>query len=85
MTTLAQTALGKLLEFLDRLEDAKIDYRLAHIRDSIMVEMVVPGERWEVEFFENGQIAIERFVSTYVQNIDEHMLNKLIEEYCRDE
>ncbi|MGB9754154.1 hypothetical protein [Roseiflexus castenholzii] len=85
MTALAQTALGKLLEFLDRLEDAKIDYRLAHIRDSIMVEMVVPGERWEVEFFENGQIAIERFVSTYVQNIDEHMLNKLIEEYCRDE
>lgn len=85
MTALAQTAPGKLLEFLDRLEDAKIDYRLAHIRDSIMVEMVVPGERWEVEFFENGQIAIERFVSTYVQNIDEHMLNKLIEEYCRDE
>ncbi|ABU59430.1 hypothetical protein [Roseiflexus castenholzii] len=85
MTALAQTALGKLLEFLDRLEDAKIDYRLAHIRDSIMVEMVVPGERWEVEFFENGQIAIERFVSTYVQNIDEHMLSKLIEEYCRDE
>lgn len=85
MTALAQTAPGKLLEFLDRLEDAKIDYRLAHIRNSIMVEMVVPGERWEVEFFENGRIAIERFVSTYVQNIDEHMLNKLIEEYCRDE
>lgn len=85
MTALTQTALGKLLGFLDRLEDAKIDYRLAHIRDSIMVEMVVPGERWEVEFFENGQIAIERFVSTYVQNIDEHTLNKLIEEYCRDE
>ncbi|GIW02518.1 hypothetical protein [Roseiflexus sp.] len=85
MTALAQTALGKLLEFLDRLEEAKIGYRLAHIRDSIMVEMVVPGERWEVEFFENGQIAIERFVSTYVQNIDEHMLSKLIEEYCRDE
>lgn len=85
MTALAQTAPGKLLEFLDRLEDAKIDYRLAHIRDSIVVEMVVPGERWEVEFFENGQIAIERFVSTYVQNIDEHTLHKLIEEYCRDE
>lgn len=50
-----------------------------------MVKMVVPGERWEAEFFENGQIAIERFVSTYVQSIDEHTLNKLIEEYCRDE
>lgn len=85
MTALTQTALGRLLEFLDRLEDAKIAYRLTHIRDSIMVEMVVPGERWEVEFFENGQIAIERFVSTYVQNIDEHTLHKLIEEYCRDE
>lgn len=54
MTALAQTAPGKLLEFLDRLEDAKIDYRLAHIRNSIMVEMVVPSERWEVEFSRTG-------------------------------
>lgn len=85
MTTLTQTAFSKLLAFLDRLEVARIPYRLAHVRDSIMVEMVVPGERWEVEFFENGQMAIERFVSTFVQSIDENGLNELIEEYCSDE
>lgn len=85
MTTLTQTAFSKLLAFLDRLEAARIPYRLAHVRDSIMVEIVVPGERWEVEFFENGQMAIERFVSTFVQRIDENGLNELIEEYGSDE
>lgn len=53
----------KLLEFLDNLEKNKIYYRLNKIRDSILVEIVVPGERWEVEYFADGTIEIERFFS----------------------
>ena len=53
----------KLLEFLSKLEENNIYYRLNKVRDSIMVEVAVPGERWEVEFFENGEIEIEKFVS----------------------
>jgi len=54
----------KLLRFLTRLEDAKITYRLEHIRDeTIMVFVAVPGQYWEVEFFEDGAVEIERFAS----------------------
>ena len=28
-----------------------------------MVEIAVPGERWEVEFFADGTVEVERFVS----------------------
>ena len=52
-----------LIEFLDELEEKKIYYRLNKVRDSIMVEVSVPGERWEVEFFSDGDIQIEKFLS----------------------
>ncbi|MHC5772831.1 hypothetical protein [Nostoc sp.] len=46
---------GKLVTFLNQLEQEKISYTLAHHRDkTIMVNVSVAGERWEVEFFEDG-------------------------------
>ncbi|HEX5166435.1 MAG TPA: hypothetical protein VFV93_13620 [Thermomicrobiales bacterium] len=56
-------AMRRLLDFLDRLENEKIWYRLEHIRDSIMVESAIPGERWEIEFFADGHVEVERFRS----------------------
>jgi hypothetical protein len=29
-----------------------------------MVEISVPGQRWEVEFLQDGTIEIEKFIST---------------------
>ena len=55
--------MNKLIEFLKRLEESKIYYRLNKIRDSILVEIVVPGQRWEVEFFQDEHIEIEKFIS----------------------
>jgi hypothetical protein len=53
-----------LLSFLNDLQGAKINYRLSHARpDAIMVEIAVPGERWEVEFMEDGSVEIEIFKS----------------------
>ncbi len=75
-----QNALGKALEFLNRLEAAKIWYRLEHVRDSLMVVVDVPGSRYEVEFFENGEIEIERFVSTGVEPAGDAVLERLIKE-----
>jgi hypothetical protein len=63
MSTTTETSFGKLLSFLERLEKAKIWYRMEHIRDSVMVWLAIPGERWEVEFFEDGHVEVERFVS----------------------
>lgn len=28
-----------------------------------MVSVVIPGERWECEFFKNGEVEIEKFKS----------------------
>ena len=54
----------RLLDFLQRLEQAKIHYRLGHYRpEAVMAEISVPGERWEVEFLDDGTVAVERFVS----------------------
>ncbi len=53
----------ELIKFLDILEEKKIYYKLNKVRDAIMVEIAVPGERWEVEFFQNGDIVVEKFIS----------------------
>lgn len=54
----------KLLSFLNLLEQSCIHYKLNKIRDSILVEVSVPGQRWEIEFFANNQVEVERFIST---------------------
>jgi hypothetical protein len=64
MSTDSTSLTTALLEFLERLDRQHISYHLQHTRpDSIMVSIAVPGERWEVEFLEDGQIEVERFVS----------------------
>lgn len=56
-----------LLDFLRRLKRAKIAHSLRQCRDdALMVEIRVPGERWEVELVDYGDEVhweIERFVS----------------------
>ncbi len=54
----------KLTNFLTQLEQHNISYTLAHHRDeAIMVMAAVPGQRWEIEFFVDGSVEIERFTS----------------------
>lgn len=54
----------KLLEFLKKLKEKAISFRLDSVRDeSIMVLITVPGQRWEVEFMEDGSVEIEKFLS----------------------
>jgi hypothetical protein len=53
-----------LFTFLQELRQAKIRYRLSDPRDdAIMVEVAVPGERWEIEFAEDGAVEVEVFRS----------------------
>lgn len=55
---------AKLILFLQKLEQQEIGYTLAHHRDeAMMVTVAVPGERWEVEFFSDGSVELERFIS----------------------
>lgn len=56
--------LSNLLEFLNKLEEKNIYYQLNKIRDkAIMVEVVVPGQRWEVEFLDDRTVDVEKFIS----------------------
>jgi hypothetical protein len=64
MSTEPPAKLETLLDFLSRLQGAKIWYCLKQIRDeAIMVEVSVPGKRWEIEFMRDGTIEVERFKS----------------------
>ena len=58
-------SMQKLLDFLCELEQRKIFFKLARVRnEAVMVEIAVPGERWEVEFFVDGAVEVETFEST---------------------
>jgi hypothetical protein len=51
-------------EFLNILDKNKIFYRLNKIRsDGILIEVAVPGQRWEIEYMDDGTIEIEKFIS----------------------
>jgi hypothetical protein len=55
---------GRLLDFLNRLDQANVWYRLVHTRpESVMVDIALPGWRWEVEFMADGAVEIERYQS----------------------
>ena len=54
--------MDQLLRFLNMLEEKSIYYRLNKVRPmGVMVEIAIPGERWEVEFEDDGSIEIEKF------------------------
>jgi len=53
-----------VLSLTARLDAARIFYCLSNpTRGAIMVSVCVPGERWEIEFHEDGEIGVEIFVS----------------------
>jgi hypothetical protein len=53
-----------IYEWMSKLKEANIHFTLATFRDdALMLQISVPGERWEVEFFRDGTVEIERFRS----------------------
>lgn len=54
----------KFLTFLNQLQQNKINYQISHHRDeAVMITVSIVGERWEIEFLDNGDIEVEKFVS----------------------
>ncbi|MCZ8519728.1 MULTISPECIES: hypothetical protein [Paenibacillus] len=57
-------SLRELIAFLNKLEDSKIFYKLNKVRnEAIMVEVAIPGQRWEIEFLEDGTVEVEKFIN----------------------
>lgn len=50
--------------FCRELEKRHVTYELRIVRDeALMLSVAVPGERWEMEVFDDGRIELERFIS----------------------
>jgi hypothetical protein len=76
---------NKLLAFLQRLDKAKIPYSMEHSReDAIMIIAYAPGQYWEIEFLEDGEIDIERYRSDGTIH-DESILEELFALWSDDE
>jgi len=78
---MSSTTIHHLLSFLERLRAAHIHYTLSDpTQGAIMVDISVPGERWEVEFHEDGLIGVEVFAS--VQGVQgAELLNDLFRRF----
>ena len=81
-------ALRQMLDLLRRFSEAKISYRLRQSReDALMIEVNVPGQRWEIEFVDYDdavQVEIERFVSNGHVD-DESALDELFAQFSDKE
>ena len=54
--------LSELTKLLDRLDEAEIQYTLASVSEgAIVVGVDVPGEHWNIEFMDDGDIEVEIF------------------------
>lgn len=72
---------GRFLDFLNRLDRAHIFYMLSHTRPgSVMVDISLPGWRWEVEFLVDGSIDVERYRSVAGVENDPGLLESLFED-----
>lgn len=56
--------LKEFIALLNKLEENSIFYKLNKVRnEAIMIEVAIPGQRWEIEFLEDGTVDIEKFIS----------------------
>jgi hypothetical protein len=58
------TMLENVLQFCNALNKRRASYRQSVERpEAIRVTLDVPGERWEIDFFPDGEIELDRYVS----------------------
>ena len=75
------TSLAQLSAFILRLERSSIHYTLTSVREgAIMVQVAVPGGRWEIEFFPDRAPDVEIFRSDgTIEDVD--LIESLFSDY----
>lgn len=64
------TALAGASLLLTELDQRHVPYQIQVVRSgALMVSVAIPGERWEIEFFDDGHIEVERFTSNGVEEV----------------
>ena len=64
MSTASATAepMNKLLLLCTRLDVARIHYQVTkYLPNAVSIVAIVPGERWEIDVHDDGQIGVEVF------------------------
>jgi hypothetical protein len=75
-----------LYQLLTRLDSASVWYRIDRCRpDTVLVTVTVPGERLEIDVFDDGHIEYSRFTGDEGVETDESALDKLLSGYLEDE
>jgi hypothetical protein len=70
----------KLFAFCAVLDERRVRYDLKVVREgAVMVAVVIPGAYLEIEFFPDGTVEIERFVSRGVEGAGDAGLDRVIE------
>lgn len=80
-------SLQKLLDFLNKLDEAGLGYSMEHNReDTLTVLVTIPGERWEVDFHADGELEVEVFYSgAEEEDLEgEEALERLFADYDED-
>ena len=73
---------AKLMAIIRALREAQIHYRVDQNRyDGISIAATVPGERWEIDVLEDGEVDFERFVSDGGVK-DEEVMNQAIAKWA---
>jgi len=58
------TTFEKLMEILQTLEQSKVFHALLYTRENaVTISATVPGQRWEIDVFSDGEIEVEIFTS----------------------
>ena len=64
------TALENVSRVCQQLDQRNVRYQLLVARpEALMISVAVPGERWELEFFDDRSVEIERFISAGVESL----------------
>jgi hypothetical protein len=72
--------MDKLFEFCAALDRLHVYHDLQVVRDqALVVTIAIPGERLEIEFFADGNIEIERFVSQGVEAASNGQLDQVLQ------
>jgi hypothetical protein len=81
MSNATGSSLADVATFLRRLEEGRIHFTLTSVREgAVMVQVAVPGERWEIEFFPDHTPEVEVFRSKGGVG-DANLLDRLFEEH----
>ena len=71
-----------LLRFCNALDALHVRYGMLVARDeAVMVTVLVPGQYIEVEFFSDGSVEVERFVSQGVEAASDADLESVLDAF----